>query len=609
MTREELNAIIAKNIQTNNEGDITAVILAGVLYNLADYSEDLSEALAAALANYYLKTETYSRAEVNEMIAAIRQFRYVKVGIRPVASAETVGIVYLVPSDDPALENVCDEWITVGDDTEGYDWELIGSTAVDMEGYVTDEELADAIKDLMTGPVPMTRAALKALRDGGTLRPGQAYRITDYVATTKKASTKSAEHPFDIIVKALDGSTLSERAGAMCHTGDTYFKDSRLEAWDIRYCLDNDITRFDWAATTGKGVVYYMRDEFGNEAPFDFKGLLFLDSVTGLYVYTFSAVNYGAAGNVADISAVQLSDSYSDNAHVMRPACNKIGVSFDPSYYMGEDVDGFIQPLKLVANLFVCAAAEGSLIAPYNITLGPECYGNRFGNHVQNITLGAGANRNTIGYGCHEVTIGELSFSNKIGAGSYNVTIGRKCSSNTFGTEVTMTEIGDFCTNNTFGNGSDGNILDTECLRNTINGSLNKLAAYCQYVTIGANSIGNVFGARCLQIKLGSACNNNVFGAECKYISFNFTASQTGNYFYNNRFDAGVSYVKLVAAQDGTLPVYGYHVCAGVVGTNSAYETIEAERVQIASPEYYHETTVARGTSGAIVTYVIADSY
>jgi hypothetical protein len=48
-----------------------------------------------------------------------------------------------------------------------------------------------------------------------------------------------------------------------------------LEAWELKYCLDNDRQRFTWADLNGKGVIYYMKDEFGNECPYDFKNILF----------------------------------------------------------------------------------------------------------------------------------------------------------------------------------------------------------------------------------------------------------------------------------------------------------------------------------------------
>lgn len=50
---------------------------------------------------------------------------------------------------------------------------------------------------------------------------------------------------------------------------------AKLNAWEIKYCLDNDTTRFNWADdVNGKGVIYYMKDEFNNEAEYDFKNII-----------------------------------------------------------------------------------------------------------------------------------------------------------------------------------------------------------------------------------------------------------------------------------------------------------------------------------------------
>lgn len=118
-------------------------------------------------------------------------------------------------------------------------------------------------------------ADLKTLRDTNKLVKGKKYRITDYVATTIDPETRSANHPFDIIVTAIDESNLSEECSAALHSGDTYFSNSNLSAWKIWYTIDNDTSTFDWAdSTNGKGVIYRMIDEFGNDLGYDFKGIL-----------------------------------------------------------------------------------------------------------------------------------------------------------------------------------------------------------------------------------------------------------------------------------------------------------------------------------------------
>ena len=70
--------------------------------------------------------------------------------------------------------------------------------------------------------------------------------------------------------------------------GHDYFDNSKLEAWELKYCLDNDTNRFAWAdEVNGKGVIYYMKDEYNNEVPYDFKNIqfkrdLFHDSEEGI---------------------------------------------------------------------------------------------------------------------------------------------------------------------------------------------------------------------------------------------------------------------------------------------------------------------------------------
>lgn len=100
------------------------------------------------LLNYYLKAETYTKAEVNTLIAAIKQFTYEVVAELPAASAETMHKIYLVPTSNPKTKNVKDEYITI-DNGEGaetrYTWEFIGSTAVDLSNYYTKDQTEAAI--------------------------------------------------------------------------------------------------------------------------------------------------------------------------------------------------------------------------------------------------------------------------------------------------------------------------------------------------------------------------------------------------------------------------------------------------------------------------------
>lgn len=149
---------------------------------------------------------------------------------------------------------------------------------------------------------------LVELINNSSLIPNKLYRITDYVTTTVQENTQSANHQFDIIVKALSNKILSEDASVMLNDGDTYFAECDLNAWEIKYCFNNDTTRFAWADTSnGKGVIYYMKDEFNNECWYDFKNIQFLRTaqwfkdnpnfvtqfLSNTYFYTFSVVDNG----------------------------------------------------------------------------------------------------------------------------------------------------------------------------------------------------------------------------------------------------------------------------------------------------------------------------
>ena len=84
------------------------------------------------LTNYYLKSETYTKTEVQQLIASIPQFSVEVVQSLPVTGERMV--LYLVPKQGEAPD-VYNEYIWVEDEDE---FELLGSTAVDLDGYATE---------------------------------------------------------------------------------------------------------------------------------------------------------------------------------------------------------------------------------------------------------------------------------------------------------------------------------------------------------------------------------------------------------------------------------------------------------------------------------------
>lgn len=139
---------------------------------------------------------------------------------------------------------------------------------------------ADEYGDIKTSAyIEITYQELVEKRDKGELSPGMYYRITDYVTKTNSEGGwyRSAEHPFDVIVQAVTNNTLDHNAKADIREGDEYFSGvSDLSKWELKYDLDNDADKYEWADTeNGKGVIYFMKDENNNELPYDFKSIQF----------------------------------------------------------------------------------------------------------------------------------------------------------------------------------------------------------------------------------------------------------------------------------------------------------------------------------------------
>lgn len=183
----------------------------------------------------------------------------------------------------------------------------------------------------------ITYAELKTLRDNSQLVEGQYYRITDFVTTVDQEDAKSAGHRFDIIVLATSSNTLNENALAAKHAEDTYFDNSNLDAWELKYDLDNDKSKYAWAdEINGKGVIYYMKDEFNNECSYDFKNVLFkrykLKNKSGLHL----------ADSLLDIAYHKdaIKQAFISLQSILGSSMNLNNISF--YYTKGVDMDSYL---------------------------------------------------------------------------------------------------------------------------------------------------------------------------------------------------------------------------------------------------------------------------
>lgn len=155
----------------------------------------------------------------------------------------------------------------------------------------------------------VTYAELVVLHDLGRLIPGMKYRIIDYCTTAIDSGVKSDnpnvklmvdETNFDVIVTATSNNKLSENAEACCKEGKS--PKSRYESWQLKYSIS--CRGFAWSDDNNTGIIYYMKDEFGNTCPYDFKTIKFLFLDDNSQCYTFSITD--RTGNRIDATTIFL---------------------------------------------------------------------------------------------------------------------------------------------------------------------------------------------------------------------------------------------------------------------------------------------------------------
>ena len=284
-----------------------------------------------------------------------------------------------------------------------------------------------------SGMVRTTWSNLKSLRDSKQLVPGCYYRITDFVTTVAVSNVKSANHQFDVIVVALSEDTLSEDAKATLHDGDTYFANNDLNAWQLKYCLDNDYNKFTWADKyNGKGVIYYLKDEFNNEAWYDFKNVKFYNNTysnnisTDRYYYTFSYCTQ--IGSLYDGTVYTQTRGKFNN--------NKIGIHvINAQMYLGRNIfrntyDSYTCEYNTLLNN--CRENTFGNNCRFNI-LAEDCSSNNFNDDCHHNTLETGCSKNSLGMSCIYNIIMRYSYNNILRGNNKLILLGEDSDGNNIG--------------------------------------------------------------------------------------------------------------------------------------------------------------------------------
>ena len=372
------------------------------------------------------------------------------------------------------------------------------------------------------------------------MQAGLYYCITDYETTTTQRDTYAVGHRFNILVQAVTNYKLSESAKVCAIAGDDYFAKNKLEAWNIKYSLDNDAKRFAWAdAVNGKGVIHYMCDENGNSAPYDFKNILFGEN----YTFELSGEDFSLNGIYCRNNEIRPYVAYGTQ-YLNNNLCNNL--------YEGECSNNFFD---------------------YN------CHDNYLVDNCFNNSFGEGCYGNTLYYNCYNNVFGISCNNNILEDSCANNVFMSGCGNNTFGILCSDNYLSQACRGNEFKRGSSRNYLEPYCRYNTlgIGSSNNRFSSRCENNTLGDNAIGNTFGAGCQNNTLGKYCQYNSYGNYCINISFRSTPNINAivvDYVQNCHISDGCSYIVIYTRPRATAILQNVRVKGGASGTSSEYQYI-----------------------------------
>ncbi len=95
------------------------------------------------LVNYYKKSDTYTKTEITSLIANVSTMSFEVVETLPTENIST-NTIYLVLIEGATSGNVYTEYVYISGK-----WEIIGQTDANLSGYVTTEQLNEALTNYL----------------------------------------------------------------------------------------------------------------------------------------------------------------------------------------------------------------------------------------------------------------------------------------------------------------------------------------------------------------------------------------------------------------------------------------------------------------------------
>lgn len=141
--------------------NISKINVNGTSYDFQDKISGYVTNLVNDLTNYYLKSETYAKGEVDQLINAITTINIQVVENKPETGQSN--IIYLVPVTNSEEDNYYEEWLYINNQ-----WELIGTTKVDLTGYATKEYVDNSLANINID-IPVVQIEYNRLNENDTL--------------------------------------------------------------------------------------------------------------------------------------------------------------------------------------------------------------------------------------------------------------------------------------------------------------------------------------------------------------------------------------------------------------------------------------------------------
>ena len=155
--------------QLPSDGIPAADIASGVIPDVSNFITSSVDDLV----NYYLKTETYSQAEVNSLIGAISGFTYEIYATLADVTSPSANILYLIGPTGSGSDQY-EEYVWPDAQTG---FTKIGDTSIDLSNYVTTTDLSTALASYVTSSALATElSGYVTLNTGQTLHSQKTFQ-------------------------------------------------------------------------------------------------------------------------------------------------------------------------------------------------------------------------------------------------------------------------------------------------------------------------------------------------------------------------------------------------------------------------------------------------